>query len=394
MKFLPPYFIHLLLPPLALLLALGIAQTPLGKKMEYLTVDSRFQARAPHDPPAHPDLLLVGIGEQGIEHFGQWPWPRSIHGQLLQLLQLRPPTAITFDLIFSEPSQDSGHDDVFASGLEMHPGAITGTSAEDLGHLSADATADSVPGPFIGNTPALTRLTGDPSAIPGQDFALMPIPKLAETSLTGFVNVAPSAVDGYRRQVPLVIRVGSGEEAQVYPSLVLQTLMRKEHLGPQQVEIVLGSAITLHGEDHQWRIPIDESGRMTINYRGNLQEESNVFLHNEISYFGLTYFLLEHAAQHNAGEKTLWPKDYQPNPDDPSTRYPVPPVEDQFLLIGQTAAGLTDFGPTPLGKQTPLVRVHASALNNILQNDYLRTFPDWPIILGWLLLGWPLSLIL
>ncbi|MEM1297219.1 MAG: adenylate/guanylate cyclase domain-containing protein [Verrucomicrobiota bacterium] len=331
----------------------------------------------------------MGIGEQGLENFGRWPWPRSIHGQFLQFLSLRSPKSIAFDLLFTEASQDAQEDLTFADGLLLHPGAITGASTEDLGHLSEAEVADAIAGSMIGNTPALTNVKGDVGKILGKNFALMPVQALAESSMTGFVNVEPSPVDGVRRRAPLVLRIGkTNEDAHIYPSLILQSLMRNENLGPDDVEVVLGKHVRVNGKGESWEIPIDETGQMLINYRGTTEAESNVFEKNEISYFGLVYFLQTYYEALQQDENALWPETYQIDSDDPESAMPIPPVKGQFAFVGQTAAGLTDFGPTPMGAQTPLVKVHCTAMNNILQGDYLSKAPLMLIIVVWLIIAW------
>ena len=61
--------------------------------------------------------------------------------------------------------------------------------------------------------------------------------------------------------------------------------------------------------------------------------------------------------------------------------------EEKIVLIGQSATGLSDFGPLPNVSMAPLMLVHGNAINNILQQDFLKFFPDQPIIIGWLVLG-------
>jgi CHASE2 domain-containing sensor protein len=90
----------IVLPPISLAIVLGINQLKFGAALEFSTVDLRFRIRAKTDAKAHEDVLLVGIDEQGLEQFGQWPWPRTVHGQFMQFLTLRPSKSMGWDLIF------------------------------------------------------------------------------------------------------------------------------------------------------------------------------------------------------------------------------------------------------------------------------------------------------
>jgi adenylate cyclase len=342
--------------PAVLLLVLGLSHTRLGQELENLTLDWRFQARAKSDPPAHPKVLVVGIGEDALARFGRWPWPRSVHSALISLLLDRPPATVAFDLLFTEPSEDPAIDQQFADALVLLPSAITAAAAETLDHVPRH-TSD-----YAASTKAITRIKGDPAKLIGNDTGLLPVQIIADNSYAGFVNSPPES-DGVRRRLPLIVRCGRS----VFPSLALQALLLSEKLDTDAVEVVLGSHVRVTGKKQTWDIPVDEHGQMTINYR---RPDSFPFF----SYAGL-------AAQLQAHQGREWPATF-------------PAVQDQILLIGQSAAGLSDLGPTPHGPQTPLVMIHANALSNILSGDYIRHPVLWHIIGGWVLLGLLTSLLL
>ena len=56
--------------------------------------------------PATPanDVVVVAIDEISLGHLGRWPWPRSIHAQLIDKLQAAGARTIVFDVLFPEPS--------------------------------------------------------------------------------------------------------------------------------------------------------------------------------------------------------------------------------------------------------------------------------------------------
>ena len=53
-------------------------------------------------------------------------------------------------------------------------------------------------------------------------------------------------------------------------------------------------------------------------------------------------------------------------------------IAGKIVVVGQTATGLTDIGPSPLRKESGRVLVHLNALENILRGDYLTRAPVWP----------------
>lgn len=341
--------------PAVLLLALGFSYTPVGRELEDLTLDWRFKARADSDPQAHASILIVGIDEDALTRFGRWPWAREIHGALMTQLAARPPAAVAFDLIFSEPSPDPASDQAFGDALILVSSSITAAAAEVLeGRPPFEED-------YAGNTKAITRFKGDPARLVGHDTGLLPVQILAESSHVGFVNCPPGA-DGARRRIPLVVRCGS----RIFPSLVLQALLQSQGLDTDAVEVVPGH-VRVSGKGKIWDIPVDDGCQMTINYR---RPESFTF----VPYAALVSKLAEVQDQ-------AWPGDF-------------PPVEGRILLVGQTAAGLSDLGLTPHGPQTPLVLVHANALSSILSGDYVHSL-DLPLVVAaWAIIAFMTVLVL
>lgn len=340
---------EILLLPTVLLLALGLSTTRLGQQLENMTLDWRFQSRAPTDPAAHKDVLIVGIDEDSLAKYGRWPWSRDVHAKLMTNLATRPPKAVAFDLLFTEPSADPTMDQKFGDALVQTPASITGAAAETLEQTKKfDAE-------YAGNTKAISHIQGDVQSLVGNDTGLIPVQIIGESSYTGFVNSPPEA-DGIRRQLPLVVRCGT----RVFPSLVLQALLRNEGVETDAVEVVLGQHIRVQGSTKTWVIPIDEHGQMTVNYRH--PDTFPVF-----PYAGLV-------DQLEKLQGRQWPTNY-------------PSVAGQILFIGQTAAGLSDLGPTPHGPQVPLVLIHATAMSNILSEDYITKTSKGFVIGCWIFLA-------
>lgn len=52
-------------------------------------------------PPAE-DIVIVAVDEQSLADFGRWPWPRAIHGQLIDILTQAGAKAIAMDILFAE----------------------------------------------------------------------------------------------------------------------------------------------------------------------------------------------------------------------------------------------------------------------------------------------------
>lgn len=63
--------------------------------------------------PARPvttDAVVVAIDESSFAQFGQWPWSRSLHARLIRAVRQAGARAIVLDLVFADPSSDTGAD--------------------------------------------------------------------------------------------------------------------------------------------------------------------------------------------------------------------------------------------------------------------------------------------
>lgn len=115
--------------------------------------------------PVDPRILLVTIDDYSLQQLGGWPWPRAVHGQLLDRLSAAEVKGVLFDVIFSEPGRTQENDTRLAAALcragnvylpvlregvarygqalgEIPPVPLLGNCARGLGHINAEADAD------------------------------------------------------------------------------------------------------------------------------------------------------------------------------------------------------------------------------------------------------------
>lgn len=56
---------------------------------------------------APPDIVVIGIDDASLAALGRWPWPRTVHARLLDVLTAVKPRAVGLDLMLSEPDPQS-----------------------------------------------------------------------------------------------------------------------------------------------------------------------------------------------------------------------------------------------------------------------------------------------
>ena len=70
--------------------------------------DARLARHALHSEPDR-DIVLIDIDERSLaemsDSVGRWPWPRSVHAELVEGIERQRPRAIVFDILFSDPDR-------------------------------------------------------------------------------------------------------------------------------------------------------------------------------------------------------------------------------------------------------------------------------------------------
>jgi adenylate cyclase len=371
---------HLLAPLVALAVVWMInTHTTLLERLESLTVNLRFQARAHFDPPADPRLVFVGIDQDSVTHIGAWPWPRDTEADFFKSLAIdnANPHTVVFDILFSEDfnkyndltaKSGQNYDTMLADAAGLLPSVITGAHIPALAKEDAKMTKDEqaaaekqtseeLKQPSL--TSPYTNVQGNISKINGSDIAVFPVRPLRKQSLFGFVNAEPSELDNIRHTLPMVIRV----QGKLFPSLALQTLCQMLNIDNDNVEINVGKSIILKNSSGKtWTIPINDAGEMTINYR------------NSDRFQSISFYPLFMALAQNAKDGTALPADLS--------------LKNKVLLIGGDAVGLDDLGPTPFHSKSPLAFVHLNAIDNVLHHDYLSFVPWYWVVSVWLITTW------
>ncbi|MFX1675029.1 CHASE2 and HATPase_c domain-containing protein [Paraburkholderia sp. A2WS-5] len=70
---------------------------------DHLVYDRFLAAR---ERPVSPDIVIVEIDNESVAALGRWPWPRSLHAQLVDRLAKAGVAAVVYDVLFTEPSPD------------------------------------------------------------------------------------------------------------------------------------------------------------------------------------------------------------------------------------------------------------------------------------------------
>ena len=208
---------------IGLVLSISLYTGALGRTTSRLS-DLLYQQYAPSN-----QVVLIAIDHQSIQDFGALPWQRTVLAQLVTTIAQAQPRVMGLNLLLTDATKD------------------------DAGLAQAFAQSPRLVQPVIGVE--ATRLSTPVTAVPNFGVVLKPTSALiTPNTLLAQAMLMPDA-DSILRRVPLTIQ----ENGKDYPALGIAALELAQGitLGPRaQNQVPFGNA----------RLPIDETGRMLINY--------------------------------------------------------------------------------------------------------------------------------
>ena len=305
-------------------------------------VDVMFKIRG--EKKASDDILIVDIDERSLKELGQWPWQRYKMAKILENLTKAEVGIIGLDIVFAEPDNSSPLKVLKELGIKTkNPpdfdkilALAIGSSPTIAGYVFGfdkvftSGTTPQIPAIFIEkNLPQNGNFLLEASSI------TLNIPIIQDSAYSsGFFNTFPDN-DGIVRSVPLLIKYND----EVFPSLSLE--MIRAALGVSKVFINYSQTGIESINIGDLTIPTDRHGRLFVNYKGKSKSFS---------------YLSAVDIYNNNFDKDL--------------------VKGKIILVGTSALGLLDLRATPFESTFAGVEVHANAIDNIINKDFIYR-PDW-----------------
>ncbi len=304
--------------------------------------------------PKKAVTVMVGIDDESLEEYGQWPWPRYRLASLVNQLKSLGAEVIALDILLPEPDRTS------PEVIQADHGRGVVSRAEYSRSIKRDSyslqLADSMagantilgcyfefsgfgkvdrPAPPVLPTGMIVASTNPVELTwPRPIGAIRSLPVLtAAASSEGFTN-AKHDLDGILRRVPLLMKY----QDQFTPSLALgATLLASDNRNLRLIN--KGSeAVLLLGDSS---IPLDRFGNMMIDFRGGKKS--------------FPYLSAKQVLNGSLPEKSLAGK---------------------IVLVGAWATGLGDIHQTPGGRPLNGLEVNANIIDNILSGTFV-SHPAW-----------------
>jgi adenylate cyclase len=181
-----------------------------------------------------PDVILVAIDERSLEamadpqqfDIGRYPWPRSVHAQLIEQLARAGARAIVLDLAFTDPDTGRAEDDRYL----IETAVATPNAFFPLVRLE---NADDGQGLALDEWGEKLGFTRTAAARAGAHLALvLPFAKIAETGRVGAINFLHDA-DGVGRRYHVAMEAAGWR----IPSLPARVAAATGHAVPDQPSV-------------------------------------------------------------------------------------------------------------------------------------------------------------
>ena len=285
------------------------------------------------------NVTIVDIDEKSIAKIGQFPWRRDIYSKILNNLNQFNPSAIAFDIVFSEEDKQNPQDLLLK--LQKESDQVIIANVLNTNKIFIDSISKSkVILPVLGepndnfvennSKPKLKIITKGENAknflysYKNKIISLEEINNAA--SGIGAISLIPN-IDGIIRNIPLLYNIDN----QIWPSLALEAI----RIATNQKNLLVQS---------------DKSGISVIKTR------KDVFPGDQNGIINIKY---------NKFDK----ENYISAIDVINNDFDQKRIENKIILIGSSAQALFDIVKISNGKTVPGVEIHAHIIDNILNKE-------------------------
>jgi adenylate cyclase len=149
---------------------------------------------------ADPAIVIVDIDEASLEtmaqEYGRWPWPRQIFAEFLEMLQEQHPSAVVFDILFSDPDVFNKESDSYFNEV------VAGMDKTFFPMLRLSPNNDELSRVTPSMIPGIEPVPDEPQLDKGIALVLPNFTSIIESGRMGTNNVYPDR-DGIVRQYPV-----------------------------------------------------------------------------------------------------------------------------------------------------------------------------------------------
>lgn len=295
--------------------------------------DERFEYRHHRDKSPEPpsDVVILAIDEKSVNELGRWPWSRKVFASFIDRLSTYEPNTVAFDIVNSEATTI---EDDTALGE-----SVKGLKNPVLGYFfrvkESEENNEEAFRQIKKSKINIVKVVDKPLEQFSSNYNLyksveLNIPEIGKSAKGfGFFNFQPDSDGIFRRALLLTEYEGA-----FYPSLSLEAY-RKSQRG--QIILSLDTYGIKNLYVNKTGIPVSESGQLVLNFYGPT---------GTIPTYSIVDVL--------------------------NGEVPVEKLQDKIVLIGATEIAIYDIRPSPLDNIFPGIELQATAVANMLSENYLK----------------------
>jgi len=361
--------------------------------IEHKFLDFRFQRRQPI--PVTDLITHIDIDNNSLQAIGRWPWSRTKHAELLEVLYDLGARTVVFDVDFFEPTnkafpgQETIIDSVNAQLQPLYDNPPDKNTSAEQYHERVSEIGQGIYDDILRTSDVDAKLSGalkacknvflpidfpkeqtnNPITADTDNFVIkylperhgaiahesnIQLPVIKNAHGFGFVGIEPDQ-DGILRRATLFREYHQA----IYPQLALRVACDFLNITPDKINITPGQFVKITKNDKSSiKIPIDQKGRVLINWAGNSATRwEDIFEHVPYSY------LTEEILGNKENNPQLWATNIQRL---------APKIKDKICLVGMVATGTTDLKPVPANPLLPGVMLHSNLINMILTDNFIH----------------------
>lgn len=300
-------------------------------------------------------VTIIDIDEKSLAEIGQFPWRRDIYSKILENLNKFNPSAIAFDIVFSE--EDKQNPKNLLNRLKKEYEGFNYIEVDDSQKIFIEGLKNSKSIlPIIGepkdnlvinNSKPKIRLIkkgNDPkNFLYSFKNKIISLEKLNNAAAgIGSISLIPS-IDGIIRYAPVIINIDNS----IWPSLSLE-------------------AVRISNNQKNLLVKTDSNGISEIKTRTNkIKTDSNALINIKFKYFDKSNYISVLDILDNKFDKKR--------------------IENKIILIGSSAQALFDIVKIANGNVVPGVEVHAHLIDNIIKSESI-VIDQTTVLLGYAIL--------
>ncbi len=322
---------------------------PFFEAVEGKTFDLRQKAIA-SSKTVDKNIVIITVDNASYEFltqkYGEWPMPRSVYADITDFIQKQQPKAVAYDFMFVNSLKSSKNSDAkLVDGFKKYDNLYTAINFDNQDEQIR--VAQNLPEKLQVNIENDSKINLNNPNLKYSNCRMILSEIIDATSKIGHINLVREE-DGIARRIAPFVKYKDG----YYPHLALKVgldyLAETEKIDTKNLRIDKKKNMVIGDR----KIPLDFMGSATLNWYGASGE------YNKSSFKYVPIWKLEKLAYGGTlkSDEAL-SKDF---------------FKDKIVYFGVSATSMYDIKSTPTEKNMPGVEMHATFINNLIDNNFVK----------------------